>query len=121
VAAYNAVEAAADLVDLRHALGAPRWNVTSYGVGSRLALELLRQEATGFRTLVLDSPDVPHPTPAPDRLLDRAMASLERRPLHLRVDHHGQPMSVVLDPGLLARSLRQLAVRRREQRPLLPT
>ena len=59
VAAYNAVEAAADLVDLRHALGAPRWNVTSYGVGSRLALELLRQDATGFRTLVLDSPDVP--------------------------------------------------------------
>jgi len=29
VAAYDAVEAAADLVDLRHAFGAPRWNVTS--------------------------------------------------------------------------------------------
>jgi pimeloyl-ACP methyl ester carboxylesterase len=138
VAAYDAVEAAADVIDLRHALGIQQWNVASYGVGSRLALELLRQDRAGFRTLVLDSPDVPGTDyrtlagpatedavlnvlaacaqdrqchtmhPEPDRLLDRAMASLEWRPLHLQVDHDGKLTSVVLDPGLLARALRQL-------------
>jgi pimeloyl-ACP methyl ester carboxylesterase len=138
VAAYDAVEAAADLVDLRHALAVPRWNVMSYGVGSRLALELLRQDRAGLRTLVLDSPDVPgtdfrvlaglatedsvldvlaacaaerrcrsmHPNA--DQLLDRAIATLQQRPLRLRVHHAGQLTSVVLDPGLLARALRQL-------------
>ena len=59
VASYDLVEAAADLEDLRQALGIEQWNVTAYGNGSHLAVELLRQAPDTLRTLTLDSPDPP--------------------------------------------------------------
>jgi len=138
VTAYDVVEAAADLETLRVALDIEMWNVIGYGAGTRLAFELLRQAPGSIRTLIVDSPDVPGTDPRllagpasqeavqtvlaacsrdprcrarypePEALLDKAMTSLRSEPLRLNVDRDGQRVPVVLDPGLLARALRQM-------------
>jgi pimeloyl-ACP methyl ester carboxylesterase len=138
VASYDVVEAAADLETLRVALGVESWNVIAYGAGTRLAFELLRQAPDSIRTLIVDSPDVPGTDPRllagpasqeavqavlaacsrdprcrarypePEALLDKAMTSLRSKPLRLSVDRQGQRVPVILDPGLLARALRQM-------------
>ena len=138
VASYDLVEAAADLETLRVALDVEMWNVTGYGAGTRLAFELLRQAPDNIRTLTADSPDVPgtdprllagtasqeavqavlaacsrHPRcraryPEPEALLDKAMTSLRSEPLRLSVDLQGDRVPILLEPGLLARALRQM-------------
>lgn len=55
VTAYNTAENAADLVDLRRALGIAQWDVWGVSYGTELALELLRIDEAGTRTLILDS------------------------------------------------------------------
>ena len=55
LAAYNTTENAADLADLRTALGIGRWNVYGVSYGTDLALQLLRDHPRGIRSLVLDS------------------------------------------------------------------
>ncbi|MGD9598988.1 MAG: alpha/beta fold hydrolase [Steroidobacteraceae bacterium] len=55
LAAYGAVPAAADLRDLRVALGIGRWNVLAVSYGTLLALEAVRIDAPGIRSLILDS------------------------------------------------------------------
>jgi pimeloyl-ACP methyl ester carboxylesterase len=54
-AAYNTIENAADIADLRVALGIKEWNVYGVSYGSDLALQLLRDHPQGIRSVVLDS------------------------------------------------------------------
>jgi pimeloyl-ACP methyl ester carboxylesterase len=55
LAAYNTRENAADIADLRVALGIEWWNVYGVSYGSDLALQLLRDHPEGIRSVVLDS------------------------------------------------------------------
>ncbi len=59
VAAYNSTENAADIAELRVALGIDRWNVYGVSYGSKLALTLLRNHPQGIRRVVLDSVSPP--------------------------------------------------------------
>jgi pimeloyl-ACP methyl ester carboxylesterase len=54
LAAYHSVASAADLKDLRVALGLLEWNVYAQGYGTRLALTLMRDFPAGIRSAVLD-------------------------------------------------------------------
>jgi pimeloyl-ACP methyl ester carboxylesterase len=54
-AAYNTRENAADIADLRVALGIKEWNVYGVSYGSDAALQLLRDHPAGIRSVVLDS------------------------------------------------------------------
>ena len=53
--AYNSLHSAADVEDLRRALGYLRWNVFGTSYGTRLAQTLVREHPDGIRTVVLDS------------------------------------------------------------------
>ena len=59
LAAYNSTENAADIADLRVALGIDSWNVYGVSYGSRLALIVLRDHPQGIRSMVLDSVSPP--------------------------------------------------------------
>ena len=50
---FNAAESAADLADLRRALGYPVWDVYGSSYGARIALEAMRQHPQGIRSVVL--------------------------------------------------------------------
>lgn len=54
-AAYSTRENAADIADLRVALGIDQWNVYGVSYGTDLALHLLRAHPDGIRSVVLDS------------------------------------------------------------------
>jgi pimeloyl-ACP methyl ester carboxylesterase len=54
LAAYNTAENAADVADLRTALGIDKWNVYGVSYGTNLALPLLRDDPEGIRAMVLD-------------------------------------------------------------------
>lgn len=66
---YNAVAAAADIADLRRALGYEQWNVYALSLGTRIGMELMRQDAAGIRSIVLDAVYPPHIDPAVEGLL----------------------------------------------------
>ncbi|RZL80970.1 MAG: alpha/beta hydrolase [Rhodococcus sp. (in: high G+C Gram-positive bacteria)] len=53
--AYDTAENAADVADLRVALGLDEWNVYGVSYGSDLALTVLRDHPDGVRSVVLDS------------------------------------------------------------------
>ena len=55
LAAFNTTENAADVADLRVALGIPEWNVYGVSYGTDLALQMVRDHPEGIRSLVLDS------------------------------------------------------------------
>jgi pimeloyl-ACP methyl ester carboxylesterase len=55
LSAYNTTENAADVADLRVALGIPEWNLYGVSYGSDLALQILRDHPEGIRSVVLDS------------------------------------------------------------------
>jgi len=55
LAAYNSAESAADLNDLRLALGYEEWNLFGISYGTRLALTAMRDYPEGIRSVVLDS------------------------------------------------------------------
>ncbi|MBC8074649.1 MAG: alpha/beta hydrolase, partial [Chloroflexales bacterium] len=55
LSAYTTAANAADMRDLRVALGYKQWNVFGISYGTRLAMELARIDAEGTRSLVLDS------------------------------------------------------------------
>jgi pimeloyl-ACP methyl ester carboxylesterase len=55
LSAYNSVENAADLEDLRKALGYESWNLYGVSYGTRLALTTMRDHPAGIRSVVLDS------------------------------------------------------------------
>jgi pimeloyl-ACP methyl ester carboxylesterase len=54
LSAYNTTENAADVADLRVALGIDQWNIYGVSYGSDLALQTLRDHPQGIRTMVLD-------------------------------------------------------------------
>lgn len=55
LSAYNTPENAADIADLRAAMGIKQWNVYGVSYGSDLALQMLRLFPQGIRSVVLDS------------------------------------------------------------------
>ncbi len=52
---YDTDEIAADVVDLRRALGYPRWNLFGVGYSTRSMLQAASQDPGGTRSVVLDS------------------------------------------------------------------
>jgi pimeloyl-ACP methyl ester carboxylesterase len=60
-AAYDLRSNAADLEDLRIALGLPSWNISANGSSSRILFELAAQDRAAIRTLIADSPAPPSP------------------------------------------------------------
>jgi len=59
LAAYNSTENAADIANLRLALGIESWNVYGVSYGSKLALIVLRDHPQGIRSVILDSVSPP--------------------------------------------------------------
>ena len=55
LAAYTSAENAADLNDLRQALGFDEWNLYGISYGTRLALTAMRDFPVGIRSVILDS------------------------------------------------------------------
>jgi pimeloyl-ACP methyl ester carboxylesterase len=53
--AFSTLESAADLADLRVALGYDEWNLLGVSYGSRLAQETMRSHPEGIRSVILDS------------------------------------------------------------------
>lgn len=53
--AYNSRESAADVADLRQALGLDRWTLYGVSYGTRLALTVMRYHPQGIRSVILDS------------------------------------------------------------------
>lgn len=65
---YDTVQNAADLADLRVALGYDEWNLRGVSYGSALAIETVRNHPEGLRSVLLDSVVVPdEPFGAVDR------------------------------------------------------
>ncbi|WP_188910336.1 alpha/beta fold hydrolase [Salinarimonas ramus] len=56
VAAFDTRAAALDLAAIRSALDLPRWNLVGTSYGARLALEAMRVDPQGIRSVVLNSP-----------------------------------------------------------------
>lgn len=54
--AYNTTENAADIADLRTALGIAGWNLYGVSYGTDLALTVMREHPQGIRSVTLDSP-----------------------------------------------------------------
>jgi pimeloyl-ACP methyl ester carboxylesterase len=59
LSAYTSAESAADLADLRTALGYDQWNVYGISYGGRLALTVMRDHPEGLRSVILDSAYTP--------------------------------------------------------------
>lgn len=59
LAAYNSAAVAADLSDLRLAMGYDAWNIYAVGYGARAALQVMQNYPDGLRSVVLDSPIPP--------------------------------------------------------------
>lgn len=53
--AYNSAENAADVADLRAALGYEEWNLYGISYGTRLALTVMRDYPEGVRSVIIDS------------------------------------------------------------------
>jgi pimeloyl-ACP methyl ester carboxylesterase len=84
-AAYNAVESAADLGDLRRALRFTTWDVYGGSYGARVVLEALRRHPQAIRSAVLEDPLPTGPVLA-ERPLWAAQA-LQRVLAACRADH----------------------------------
>ncbi|MCC7361186.1 MAG: alpha/beta fold hydrolase [Anaerolineales bacterium] len=55
LAAYNTAATAADVKDLRLALGLPSWNLFGHSYGARVALTVMRDYPAGVRSVVLNA------------------------------------------------------------------
>jgi pimeloyl-ACP methyl ester carboxylesterase len=60
LSAYNTKENAADLADLRVALGIQSWNMYGVSYGTKLALVSLRDHPQGIRSMIVDSVSPPN-------------------------------------------------------------
>jgi pimeloyl-ACP methyl ester carboxylesterase len=58
--AYTSAASAADLADLRTALGYDRWNLYGISYGARLAMTTMRDRPEGLRSVILDGPFPPN-------------------------------------------------------------
>lgn len=54
LSSYNTTESAADIADLRKALGITQWNVYGLSYGSDLALTYMREHPEGIRAVTID-------------------------------------------------------------------
>ena len=59
LAGYDTTQNAADLADLRVALGIDEWNLRAISYGSALGIETIRNHPEGLRSVLLDSVVVP--------------------------------------------------------------
>ena len=75
LASFNSIESAADIADLRGALGVQSWNLLGVSYGTRLALTALRLQPAGVRSVVLDS-TYPPEVDATAEFADRAWAAM---------------------------------------------
>lgn len=66
LAAYNSIENAADLEDLRRALGYGQWNLYGNSYGTRLGLTAMQYRPDTIRSAVLDSLSPPQVSNFPD-------------------------------------------------------
>jgi pimeloyl-ACP methyl ester carboxylesterase len=86
LAAFSTKENAADLADLREALGIEEWDVYGVSYGSDLAMQLVRDHPEGIRSLVLDSavpPNlnlIPNFWPAAAEGFDAVFEACEQQP-----------------------------------------
>jgi pimeloyl-ACP methyl ester carboxylesterase len=74
LAAYTVAEDAADVRDLRLALGYKTWNLIGMSYGTRVAMEAMRLDPTGIRSVVLVSALPPQRTAPFDIMLQTAHA-----------------------------------------------
>lgn len=74
LAAYNSAASAADVHELRLALGYEEWNLLGISYGTRLALTVMRDFPTGIRSVVLDSVYPPNVDAYTDQPLTNANA-----------------------------------------------
>jgi pimeloyl-ACP methyl ester carboxylesterase len=58
--AYNTTENAADVADLRKAMGIREWNVYGFSYGTDLTLTYMREHPEGIRSVTVDSVMDPH-------------------------------------------------------------
>ncbi len=93
--AYNTDASAADLVDLRHALGYSSWDIFGFSYGARLAQEAMRRDPNGIRSVVLYKPV----TRAPDTYAEIAL-STERAFERVFADCNAQPQCRTAFPTL---------------------
>ncbi len=63
LSAYNTTENAADVADLRVALGISEWNLDGLSYGSDVVLQTLRDHAEGIRSVILDAVVPPQVNP----------------------------------------------------------
>jgi pimeloyl-ACP methyl ester carboxylesterase len=77
LAAYSTPENAADVADLRDALGYEEWNLFGSSYGTRLGLVVLRDHPTGVRSLVLDGVYPPETTPAYERFVPVVLEAID--------------------------------------------
>jgi pimeloyl-ACP methyl ester carboxylesterase len=81
---YTSAENAADVEDLRKALGYPAWNLYGISYGSRLALTVMRDHPGGVRSATLDSVYPPNvdayadQAPNAERAFEQLFSSCER-------------------------------------------
>ena len=81
--AYTIDEMAADVEDLRQALGIDEWNLQSWTSNARVMLEVMKDYPEHVRTSVLISPEFPQSDPlsegiaATDYSIDQVAASCE--------------------------------------------
>ena len=87
LSAYHSLASALDVHDLRLALGYEQVNLWGGSYGTRLALEIMRQDPQGLRSVILDAvypPDVDLYAEGPanlERALDRLFSSCSANPV----------------------------------------
>jgi pimeloyl-ACP methyl ester carboxylesterase len=111
LSAYDTLENAADVADLRRALGIERWNVFGVSYGTDLALTLMNRDPEGIRSVVLDSV-VPPPAVRTSAFWPNARTGFD----HLFDACAAQPACRARHPRL-AQTFARL-VRRLEARPI---
>jgi pimeloyl-ACP methyl ester carboxylesterase len=84
-AAYNTPINAADLKDLRRVLRIPSWDLMGLSYGAGLARQAMRDDPTGIRSVVLESPPVPDISAGDrallvQRLVDRIFGACTAQP-----------------------------------------
>jgi pimeloyl-ACP methyl ester carboxylesterase len=109
--AYNLEEMAADVEDLRRALGIEEWNLMTLGSSSRIALEVMDRYPEHVRSVILDSPEFPG-----DGGLDRADEATRGAVALLARYCHGDPVCAASFPDV-AGALGEAAARL-EERPI---
>jgi pimeloyl-ACP methyl ester carboxylesterase len=132
---YNSAAVAADLDELRRALGVREWNLLGESYGTRYALVAMRDHPEGIRSVVLDSvvppevdeyadgpakfesavsalfsdcaadPGCKASYPDPRSALLKAADRLDRSPRHLAGVWHGTPFEVRFDGRQLIEAL----------------